>query len=336
MIEFALSSTSSDTELSHRLLECMVRIRLVEESIAERYSAQQMRCPVHLSIGQEAASAGTCAALRHTDQAMSGHRSHAHYLAKGGNLRAMIAEIYGRETGCCKGRGGSMHLVDLDAGFVGAVPIVGSTIPIATGLAFADRLLRRDRVTVAFLGEAATEEGVFHESANFASLHQLPIVYVCENNLYSVYSPLDVRQPAHREVFELAAGHGIRSRQADGNDPFAVYQLMKESVAHARAGEGPVFLELKTYRWREHCGPGFDNHIGYRTEAEYQAWRARDSIAATERRLRESGTYDEVRMDRHRDHVESEIAEAFAAAQAAPYPAGSTLLNHVYSGSCPQ
>jgi pyruvate dehydrogenase E1 component alpha subunit len=315
------------------LLESMVRIRMVEEAIAARYADQEMRCPVHLSIGQEAAAAGVCAALRPGDQAMSGHRSHAHYLAKGGSLRAMIAEIYGRQTGCCGGRGGSMHLVDLAAGFVGAVPIVGSTIPIATGLAFADRQLGRDRVTVAFLGEAATEEGVFHESANFASLHRLPIVFVCENNLYSVYSPLHVRQPAHREVWQLAAGHGIDAHQGDGNDPLAVRALMRDAAAHARGGHGPVFLELKTYRWREHCGPGFDNHIGYRTEAEYLAWKERDPIATLEYRLQESGELDELRYAQFKDRVEAEIADAFAAARRDPLPAGHTLLDHVYAAS---
>jgi len=324
-------AAATETELSVRLLESMVRIRLVEEAIADHYRDQQMRCPVHLSIGQEAASAGVCAALRADDLAMSGHRSHAHYLAKGGDLTAMIAEIYGRVTGCCQGRGGSMHLVDLAAGFVGAVPIVGSTIPIATGLAFADRQLKRDRVTVAFLGEAATEEGVFHESANFASLHHLPIVFVCENNLYSVYSPMEVRQPAHREVFQLAAGHGITAHQGDGNDPLAVHQLMCAATDHARSGRGPVFLELKTYRWREHCGPGFDNHIGYRKEAEYLAWRGRDPIANFEFDLQQSGEFDAVLHAQFKDRVATEIAAAFAAAQRAPYPAGSTLMDHVYS-----
>ncbi|MBI3884167.1 MAG: thiamine pyrophosphate-dependent dehydrogenase E1 component subunit alpha [Opitutae bacterium] len=321
------------TALSVRLLESMVRIRFVEEAIARHYAGQQMRCPVHLSIGQEAAAAGVCAALRADDLAMSGHRSHAHYLAKGGDLPAMIAELYGKATGCCQGRGGSMHLVDLAAGFVGAVPIVGSTIPIATGLAFADRQLKRDRVTVAFLGEAATEEGVFHESANFASLHALPLVFVCENNLYSVYSPMHVRQPAHREVWQLAAGHGIAAHQGDGNDPLAVHELMHAAVAHARAGRGPVFLELKTYRWREHCGPGFDNHIGYRTEAEYLAWRERDPIARFEHRLQQSGEFDELRHAQFKDAVEAEIAAAFAAAQLAPFPAGTSLLHHVYAES---
>lgn len=328
-----LQPKSAATELSVRLLESMVRIRMVEEAIAAHYSEQKMRCPVHLSIGQEAASAGVCAALRADDLAMSGHRSHAHYLGKGGNLNAMIAEIHGKVTGCCQGRGGSMHLVDLQAGFVGAVPIVGSTIPIATGLAFADHQLKRDRVTVAFLGEAATEEGVFHESANFASLHRLPIIYVCENNLYSVYSPMHVRQPAHREVCDLATGHGITSHQGDGNDPLAVYKLMQAATAQARSGQGPVFLELKTYRWREHCGPGFDNHIGYRTEAEYQSWRERDPIALFEHRLLQSGEFDELHFAQFKDRVETEISEAFTAALQAPFPAADTLAHHVYANS---
>ena len=324
---------ATESALSLRLLETMVRIRMVEEAIAEQYKHQEMRCPVHLSIGQEAAAAGVCAALRTDDQVMSGHRSHAHYLAKGGNLAAMIAEIHGKETGCCQGRGGSMHLVDRNVGFVGAVPIVGSTIPIATGLAFADHHLKRDRVTVAFLGEAATEEGVFHESVNFAALHRLPIVYVCENNLYSVYSPMHVRQPVTREVWQLAAGHGITARQGDGNDPLAVHALMHDAVAQARSDHGPVFLELKTYRWREHCGPGFDNHIGYRTEAEYLAWRERDPIANFEHHLHLTAELDEILYARFKDEVAAEIATAFNEAKRAAFPAGSTLMDHVYAES---
>ncbi|MBI4624634.1 MAG: thiamine pyrophosphate-dependent dehydrogenase E1 component subunit alpha [Verrucomicrobia bacterium] len=309
----------------------MLRIRLVEEAIADRYAEQRMRCPVHLSIGQEAVAAGVGLALRADDLAMGGHRSHAHYLAKGGDLRAMIAEMHGRESGCCRGRGGSMHLVDLAAGFLGAVPIVGSTIPIAVGLAFGEHLQKRDRVAVAFMGEAATEEGVFHESANFASLHRLPVVFVCENNLYSVYSPLSVRQPAHCEVLDQARGHGLLAHPGDGNDPLAVHALMTDALAHARARRGPVFLELKTYRWREHCGPAFDNHIGYRTEAEFLAWKERDPIATFEKKLRAGGVFDEVRVARFIERQRAEIAAAFAAAQAAPFPAAATLMDHVYA-----
>jgi TPP-dependent pyruvate/acetoin dehydrogenase alpha subunit len=327
------SPVDTDITRAVQLLEGMVRVRLIEEAIADRYREQKMRCPVHLSIGQEACAVGVCAALGKEDQVMSGHRSHAHYLAKGGNLPAMIAEIYGKATGCCGGRGGSMHLIDRSVGFVGAVPIVGSTIPIATGLAFADHLLKRDRVTVAFLGEAATEEGVFHESANFASLHGLPLVFVCENNLYSVYSPMHVRQPGHRDVHELATGHGIKSQTVDGNDPVAVYQSMREAVDLARTGQGPVFLELKTYRWREHCGPGFDNHIGYRTEAEYLAWKERDPIGTFEAKLRSSQNFDEARHTAFKAAVTKEIAAAFAAADAAPFPEASGLLDFVYAAS---
>jgi len=329
MSSFAQPPLATDAALYLRLLHSMVRIRLVEEAIATCYAGQQMRCPVHLSIGQEAVAAGVGAALRPEDQAMSGHRSHAHYLAKGGDLNAMIAEIYGKDTGCCHGRGGSMHLVDPAAGFMGAVPIVGSTIPIAVGLAFANRQLKRDRVTAAFFGEAATEEGVFHESANFASLHQLPIVFVCENNLYSVYSPMPVRQPAQREVYQLAMAHGIVAHQGDGNDPLAVCELMREAAAHARSGQGPVFLELKTYRWREHCGPNYDNHIGYRTEAEFLAWKQRDPIANFEHRLRTAGLLDETRYTTFQQDVAAEIATAIAAAQRAPVPTG--LMEHIYA-----
>ncbi|HER26081.1 MAG TPA: thiamine pyrophosphate-dependent dehydrogenase E1 component subunit alpha, partial [Rhodospirillales bacterium] len=187
----------------------MLRIRLVEEGIVERYPEQEMRCPVHLCIGQEAAEVGACAALEAGDQVFSGHRAHGHYLAKGGNLKAMLAEIYGKETGCTGGVGGSMHLIDLQAGFMGAVPIIGATIPIGVGAAFASRYFEAGKVVMIFLGDGACETGVFHESLAIAALHKLPVVFVVENNLYSVYSSLDVRQPAGRTIPDLAAGHGV-------------------------------------------------------------------------------------------------------------------------------
>jgi len=321
--------------LAGQLLESMLRIRLIEEAVADHYARQQMRCPVHLSIGQEGVAAGVGLALRPEDLAMSGHRSHAHYIAKGGNLEAMIAELHGRATGCCRGRGGSMHLVDLAAGFMGAVPIVGSTIPIATGLAFADKVRGVKRVTVAFLGEAATEEGVFHESVNFAVLHALPILYVCENNLYSVYSPLSVRQPQGRSLAKLVAGHGLPSEEADGNDPWLVHQRTDEAAARAREGKGPSFLEFTTYRWREHCGPGWDNHIGYRTEAEFLAWKERDPIACYEKALATQGLLDTAVRDSRVSAIRQEIAEAFTKALRAPFPEQSSLLDHLYAPTTP-
>ncbi len=327
------SISSPSLPLAVQLLRSMERIRLVEEAIADRYPKQQMRCPVHLSIGQEAASAGVCAALRSEDQVMSGHRSHAHYLAKGGDLNAMIAEMHGRATGCCGGRGGSMHLIDRAAGFVGAVPIVGSTIPIATGLAFADKQRGIARVTVAFLGDAATEEGVFHESLNFAQLHQLPIVYACENNLYSVYSPMRVRQSDTRAIHQIAAGHGVATLHGDGNDALAVHALASEAAEHARSGSGPVFMELATYRWREHCGPGWDNHIGYRTEEEYLAWRELDPIARLQQALVESGEFDASAHAEEIRAIHADIDRAFAAAERAPFPAHTTMGDHVYAAA---
>ena len=316
-------------DLQVELFRSMLRIRLVEEAIAEAYPRQEMRCPVHLSIGQEAVAAGAAASLAQGDHAMSGHRSHAHYLAKGGDLRAMLAELMGRQDGCCRGRGGSMHLIDRAVGFIGAVPIVGSTIPIAVGLAFADKLRGQTKVTVAFFGEAATEEGVFHESANFASLHRLPIIFVCENNLYSVYSPMSVRQPSHREVFQQAQGHGIPAEQVDGNDPEAVFLSVKKARNRATSGEGPTFIEYKTYRWREHCGPSFDNHIGYREEAEFLEWKKKDPLETYRSKLLAVGLVTEKGIRELSAQITAEIVEALAFARQSPEPRG--LTHFVYA-----
>lgn len=309
----------------------MQRIRLVEEKIAELYSEQQMRCPVHLCIGQEAVSVGVCANLSEDDYVLSGHRSHGHYLAKGGDLKAMMAEIYGKATGCCSGKGGSMHLIDLSVGFLGATPIVGSTIPIAVGAALGSLMQSKQRVAVAFFGDAAVEEGVFHESVNFASLKKLPVVFVCENNLFSVYSPLFVRQPKGREIFELAKSHGISSFQADGNDVVQVYVLAKRAIQDVRQGKGPVFLEFKTYRWREHCGPNYDNNLGYRTESEFQSWKQRCPIQRLEERLFKEGILCNQDIDAMKSELESEIDKAVLFAKGSPFPQEHHLLEHIYA-----
>lgn len=311
-----------------RLYRELLRIRMIEQRIADIYPEQEMRCPVHLSIGQEAAAVGVCDQLSRTDWAMSGHRSHGHYLAKGGDLRAMFAEMYGKVTGCTDGKGGSMHLVDLSCGFLGAVPIVGSTIPIAVGAAWGARLRGESRVVAAFFGEGATEEGVFHEALNFAVLRQLPVVFVCENNLYSVYSPMSVRQPDGRPVHQVAAGQGVPSIQIDGNDVLAVHAAAGEAVARARSGGGPTFLELMTYRWREHCGPNFDNDKGYRTPAEYESWRLKDPVAAFERRLLEAGLKPDPEMV---TAITAEIDDAVRFAKASPFPGPSEMATFVYA-----
>ncbi|MDW8264748.1 MAG: thiamine pyrophosphate-dependent dehydrogenase E1 component subunit alpha [Gemmataceae bacterium] len=326
-----------EAELLRRLFVQMLRIRLVEEGIAEHYPAQQMRCPVHLCIGQEAVAVGVCAHLRPQDLVMSGHRSHGHYLAKGGDLKAMLAELHGKVTGCCGGKGGSMHLIDLKAGFLGATPIVASTIPIAVGAAWGSRLRGEDRVVVVFFGEAATEEGVFHEALNFAALKRLPVVFVCENNLYSVYSPLSVRQPPGREVFQLARGHGVEAHQGDGNDLLTVYDLAGGAIRRTRDGRGPVFLEFKTYRWREHCGPNYDNDLGYRTHEEFQSWVERCPIRRLETHLVQEGICQQSELDRIRMEIEAEFADALRFAQESPFPPATALLEHVYAEAkgCP-
>jgi len=300
---------------------------MVEEEIAKRYPEQQMRCPVHLSIGQEAAAVGVCAALQPTDWAFSGHRNHAHYLAKGGNLKAMLAEIYGKATGCCGGKGGSMHLSDQAAGFIAATPIVGSTVPIAVGAALTAQREGKGRVVVVFLGDGAMEAGVVHESLNFATLKNLPILFVCENNLYSVYSPLNVRQPSHRSISDLAAGHGLKTIKADGNNVQEVYTIASAAVQELRHGLGPVFVELPTYRWLEHCGPGYDNDIGYRTDSEFQEWKKRDPLVISSQQLLTALKSTEV------DAISQEIEAAFLAAISDPFPEPPSAGMHVYAPS---
>lgn len=311
------------------LYRAMLRIRLVEERIAALYPEQEMRCPVHLCIGQEAVAAGACAALERRDYAFSGHRSHGHYLAKGGDLKAMLAEIYGKATGCAGGKGGSMHLIDLDAGFLGATPIVGSTIPIAVGAAFGASMRDEDRVTMAFFGDGAVETGVFYESVNFAVLKKLPVIFVCENNLYSVYSPLPVRQPEGRSIAGMARGLGIESIEGDGNDAEAVQRLCAVAVAKARAGEGPTFFEFATYRWREHCGHEYDNHIGYRTEAEYLAWKPRCPVALLEAKLLGGGLASRSALGDVATTLHREIDAAVAYARQSPFPDQQLMSAHV-------
>lgn len=313
----------------------MLRVRAIEESIAARYTEQEMRCPVHLSIGQEGPAVGVCAALDAGDYVMSTHRSHAHYLGRGGALKPMLAEFYGRAAGCSVGKGGSMHLIDMKVGFLGATPIVGSTIAIATGAAFGVRLRGEKRVVVAFFGEGSTEEGVFHEAMNFASLKKLPIVFVCENNLYSVYSPLSVRQPV-RPLAALARAHAMKALKGDGNDVIATLCLAEKAVKHARSGAGPVFLELNTYRWREHCGPNYDNDIGYRTEAEFQKWKKRDPLARCEKKLAAAKAFKAGELEAAKARFQAEIDAAFAYAKACPYPDKSELLTEVYAGETPR
>lgn len=317
--------------LSKELLLQMTRIRFVEEAIANRYPEGKMRCPTHLSIGQEAVAAAVGIALRKTDLAVSGHRAHAHYLGKGGGLREMIAEIYGKKTGCAHGKGGSMHLIDESVGFMGSTAIVGGTVPVGVGLGYGLKVQGSDRVSCVFLGDAVAEAGVFHESLNFAALKLLPVLFVCENNLYSVYSPLSVRQPAGRKIADMASAIGVPAVQGDGNDAEKVYEVADKALNEIRSGGGPRFLELATYRWREHCGPNFDNNIGYRSEAEFLAWKERDPIRLLERRLLDRGAISEADLAVMHDGLMREIDDAFEFAESSPFPDSNEAASDVYT-----
>jgi pyruvate dehydrogenase E1 component alpha subunit len=309
----------------------MLRVRMVEEKIAELYPEQEMRCPVHLCIGQEAIAAGVCANLLKKDYLLSGHRSHGHYLAKGGDLKQMLAEIYGKATGCSKGKGGSMHLVDLSAGILGTTPIVAGIIPIATGAAFGAKMKGESNITAVFFGDAATEEGAFFESLNFASLKKLPILFVCENNFFSVYSPLSVRRPKERDNLSLVNSLGIKGDKGDGNNVIEVYELAKKASANIRKGKGPYYLEFETYRWREHCGPNFDNDLGYRTKKDFLKWKKRCPIGLFEKKMIEGGILNLSQIDNFKQNIQAEINDAVSFAKNSPYPENKETLSDVYA-----
>ena len=317
-------------DIAKALLFQMRRIRHVEQEIARRYGEGKMRCPTHLSIGQEAVSAAVGLALRVTDLAVSGHRAHAHYLGKGGSLPAMLAEIYGRIDGCSRGKGGSMHLIDESVGFMGSTAIVAGTIPVGVGLAYGMKCKHTDQVSCVFHGDAAVEAGVFFESVNFAVVKKLPVLFLCENNLYSVYSPLSVRQPEGRSIAKMAEGLGMKTGTGNGNDVAEVYTKTSEALAAIRAGGGPQLLEFSTYRWLEHCGPHYDNDIGYRTEAEYLSWKAREPVASFESALLAQGIISAAEIAEMDSDIEQEVKAAFDFAEASPFPPAGDAYTDLY------
>jgi len=326
-----MNSCINDFATLKRLFYQMLRIRLVEEKIAEIYPEQEMRCPVHLCTGQEAVPSGVCSALDTHDFVMSTHRSHGHYLAKGGSLKAMIAECYGRATGCSGGRGGSMHLIDLQAGFLGSVSIVAGSIPIAVGAAFGSVMQGHQKVVAVFFGDAATEEGVFYESLNFASLKKLPVLFICENNLYSVYSPLRVRRPPQQNISDLAHCHGLEVIQGEGNDVIDVFDKTRTALEMITHESGPVFLEFSTYRWREHCGPNYDNDIGYRTEEEFMEWKKKCPVETMKEILLNKNIMFAEDFKQMTLEINEEIKAAFLYAKQSPFPDLQTTFNCIYA-----
>ncbi len=324
----------TDGSGERELFRQMLRLRLIERGIAARYAEQQMRCPVHLSIGQEGAAVGVCSVLAPEDLVFSTHRCHGHYLAKGGDLDAMVAELHGRATGCCGGRGGSMHLCDDSVGMCASVPIVGSNIPLAVGSALASQQRGEACVSVAFLGDAAAEEGVFHESLNFAATHALPVLFVLENNRYSVYTGIEQRQPA-QPLIRFAHAHAMPFSQVDGSLVTAVQEAVSPAVERARHGGGPSLAVIETYRYVEHCGPSEDDELGYRPPHEVARWKARCPVELMRRRLMESGRLNADQERAWACAIEAEVDLAFVRARAAPFPDPATVLEHVYAEDRP-
>ncbi len=311
------------------LFRSMLRIRMFEEKIVGLYPEQEMKCPVHLCIGQEAIAAGVCLHLGKSDYVFSNHRGHGHALAKGAAMAPLMAEFYGKQTGCSAGKGGSMHIIDVGNGILGTSAIVGGGIPMGVGAALAASMKGEDRVTAVFFGDGAFDEGAFYESFNFASLKKLPVVFVCENNFYATNSHQSARQSGCR-ISESAASFDSRGHCVDGNDALAVYKAAQDAVGLARKGGGPSLIEAKTYRWKGHVGPEEDWTKGCRPKEELDYWKEQCPVKRFTALLLEKGAMTPEEMDEVRHSIEPELNEAVEFARKSPYPLPSRLLEDVY------
>lgn len=305
-------------------------IRTTELTISKEYSKYKMRCPVHLSIGQEASAVGVCSAIRKTDQVVSSHRNHAHYLAKGGSLKKMIAEIYGKKNGCAEGKGGSMHLFDLNVNFIASIPIVGSIIPMGVGLAWANKLKKNNKIVVIFFGDGATEEGVFFESIDFAVLHNLNVLFVCENNFFSVYSHLSKRQSPKREILKLNKSLGIESLFLEGNNAIKINKKIKEIIKKIRTNPRPFLIKLNTYRFLEHCGPYDDDYLNYRSMNELNYWKKKCPLKNIENFLKKKKILNKKKIKLIELQINNRVKKAFEFAEKSPFPKKKELNKKIY------
>jgi pyruvate dehydrogenase E1 component alpha subunit len=319
----AVLGKPSDGDIE-RLYRSLRRIRRIEEEVAAIYPSDKIKSPVHLSIGQEAVSVGVIDVLQPSDVVAGSYRGHAVYLAKGGDLKAMLAEMYGRQAGCARGKGGSMHLVSAEHNMIGASAVVGTQIPHAVGYALALKREGTGRVAVVFLGDGATEEGVFYESLNFASLHKLPVMFVCENNRLAIHTPLEKRW-ASEQLCERVATFGMPTERITDGDVFQIRAVTEAAVAAMRAGAGPFFLECDIYRWREHVGPAEDFNAGYRDRSDLEPWVASDQVA------RLADMVEPARRASINAEIEAEIAAAVDYAEQMPFPEPEELYDGVFA-----
>ena len=314
-----VKSTIEDTKLYYELM----RIRKVEEKIANVYPSDRIKSPIHLSIGQESVSVGFCQALTCGDYVFGTYRSHALYLAKGGDLCKMIAELYGKVSGCGRGKAGSMHLADVDHGIIGTSAVVGTSIPNAVGFAQALQYKNTNNLVVCFLGDGATEEGVFFESLNYAALKKLPVLFVCENNQYAIHSPQSERQ-ANTNIVDKVSSFGITSRKIENPNIWNIYNTAAEVVTLIKESAGPVFIECPTYRWLEHVGPNEDFHLEYRDRQESVEWVQNDDIKKL------SDVLDTEVCSSIDEQIDREIAFAFDYAENSDFPDKDELLLHLF------
>ena len=314
--------SKSDETYSSTLLKMyvkMLKIRIFEERVAELVSKNEIICPCHLYTGQEAVAVGVCSVLKDNDCVFSTHRSHGHYIAKGGNINALMAELYGKATGCSKGMGGSMHLASPDIGLPGSSAIVAGTIPLAVGAGLAFTLQNKDNVSVAFFGDGATNEGAFYESLNIAALKKLPVIFVCENNLYSSHMPIS-NCLANTDIHKMAEVFNMLSVRIDGNNVIEVHNLANIAIENARHGNGPALIECMTYRWRGHVGPNYDIGKGLRSKDEVDYWMNKCPIKKLENLLLKHKIILELEQNDIYTSIEKEIEDAVVFARNSPYP----------------
>lgn len=325
-----LDLSGNDPVWLRAALDTMLIIRQSEECIAELVEKRETKAPCHLAIGQEAAAVGVARHVKQGDRVFGAHRSHAHYLALGGDVFELLAEVLGRLPGCSRGMGGSMHLTAPEHNLLGTVPLVGATIPLAVGAALAAQLDGGDALAVAFFGDGACEEGVLHESLNLASTMQLPVLFVCENNLFSSHLHISLRQPSDR-VARYAEAHRMPTAVIDGNDVIAVAQATAQAAEHARNGRGPTFIEAVTYRWRGHVGHREDNDVGVRRNVDLDLWKRRDPIRRLATALIQASHLTDVEYVERQQHAADTVADAVRRARQAPWPRAEQLLGPVYA-----
>lgn len=330
----AADVTGQDVAKLKKQLKQMLLIRLAEEKIADKIKDGSIVCPCHLAIGQEAIPVSLASFLRSSDRVFGTHRSHGHFLAMNDNVESLFAEVLGRSTGCSKGMGGSMHLYDDANGFKGSVPIVAGTISLAVGAALAAKLQGKAGnydVGVAYFGDGAAEEGSLHESLNYAAQFKLPMIFVCENNFFSSHLHIALRQPSQL-VARYASAHLVRSEVVDGNNIPELNKTLEALVDYCRKGEGPVFIEAITYRWRGHVGPSEDEDVGLKRKDDLLDWKRRDPVRRLVDGMVSSNMLSDSDYKKILGETQDLISSAWAAAEKAPYPEASLLMNTVYKG----